>query len=278
MGEQAMKKVGRGRILTYAVALLALFLWFAPILWMVLVSLKPPGTSVDDLGVLFAPPFSLENIMSVLESSQLWRWLGNSMLVSTITTIGVIVLTSMAAYALSALNFRGRSLVYWLVIAGMMVPIEAMIIPLYMMMNDMGQIDTYASLVLPGLAAPLGVILLKQFFDAIPKDLTDAARMDGAGALRVYWEVYLPLSRSSMAALAIFTFLASWNSFLWPYLAIVSEEMMTLPIGVPLFQSGYSMELTRPMAANLLASLPVIIVFILFQRHIIKGVAMTGIK
>lgn len=273
-----MKKVGHGRILTYAVALFALFLWFAPILWMVLVSFKPPGTSVDNLGVLFAPPFTLENIMSVLESSQLWRWLGNSMLVSTITTAGIVVLTSMAAYALSALNFRGRSLVYWLVIAGMMVPIEAMIIPLYMMMNDMGQIDTYASLVLPGLAAPLGVILLKQFFDAIPKDLTDAARMDGAGAVRVYWEVYLPLSRSSMAALAIFTFLASWNSFLWPYLAIVSEEMMTLPIGVPLFQSGYSMELTRPMAANLLASLPVIIVFILFQRHIIKGVAMTGIK
>lgn len=273
-----MKEMTPGRILTYAVALFALFLWFAPILWMVLVSLKPPGTPVDDLAVLFSHPFTLENITAVLESSQLWRWLGNSMLVSGITTVGIIVLTSLAAYALSALKFRGKDLVYWLIIAGMAVPIEAMIIPLYMMMNDIGQIDTYASLILPGLAAPLGVILLKQFFDAIPKDLIDAAHMDGAGRVRIYWEIYLPLSRSSMAALAIFTFLASWNSFLWPYLAIVSEEMMTLPIGVPLFQSGYSMELTRPMAANFLASLPVIAVFIILQRHIIKGVAMTGIK
>lgn len=273
-----MNKRMRGRQLVYAAAVFALVLWFIPILWMIMVSLKPTGSVVDDLGVLLTPPFTLENLRSVLESSKLWRWLWNSMLVSTVTTVGVLVLTSLAAYSLSALRFRGRSLVYWMIIAGMMIPVEAMIIPLYMMMNDMGQIDTYGSLILPGLAAPLGVILLKQFFDAIPKDLIDAARMDGAGALRVYWEVFLPLSRSSMAALAIFTFLSSWNSFLWPYLSILSEEMMTLPIGVPLFQSGYSMELTRPMAANFLASLPVIIVFIIFQRHIIKGIAMTGIK
>ena len=272
------RKTVRGRKLVYAAAVAALLLWFAPVLWMLLVSVKPSGTPVDDLGVLFTPPFTTDNLAAVLESSKMWRWLGNSMLVSTVTTVGTLVLTSLAAYSLSALRFRGRNLVYWLVIAGMMIPVEAMIIPLYMMMNDLGQIDTYAGLILPGLAAPLGVILLKQFFDAIPKDLVDAARMDGAGAMRVYWEVFLPLSRSSMAALAIFTFLASWNSFLWPYLSILSEEMMTLPIGVPLFQSGYSQELTRPMAANFLASLPVIIVFILFQRHIIKGIAMTGIK
>lgn len=273
-----MGKLTTARMLTYAAALFAVFLWFVPLLWMVLVSIKPPGTPVDDVAGLFRPPFTFENLDAVLSSSQLWRWLFNSMVVSTTTTVGILVLTSLAAYSLSALRFRGKNLVYWLIIAGMMVPVEAIIIPLYMMMNDLGQIDTYAGLILPGLAAPLGVILLKQFFDAIPKDLIDAARMDGAGALRIYFDVFLPLSKSSMAALAIFTFLSSWNSFLWPYLSIISEEMMTLPIGVPLFQSGYSMELTRPMAANFLASVPVIIVFILFQRHIIKGVTMTGIK
>lgn len=159
-----------------------------------------------------------------------------------------------------------------------MVPTEATIIPLFNMMVENGLVNSYSSIIFPSLAAPLGVMILKQFFDGIPNDLVEAAKIDGAGLFRIYATIFVPLSRSSMAALAIFTFISSWNNFLWPFLAISDEKMMTLPIGIPLFQSGYQMDLTIPMAANMLASLPAIFVFIIFQKHIIKGITMTGIK
>ena len=272
--------MGKGlrRFLLYVLSYALLLVWIIPLLWMTLTAMKPEGSSFLDVWALFQPPYTWENFIFVMSSSNIWRWLWNSALVAVITTLGTLLLTSLAAYALSGLDFRGRNFIYWLVIAGMMIPVEAIIIPMYKMMVEWGLVDTYSALILPGIAAPLGVILLKQFFDAIPRDLVSAARMDGAGHWTIYFRIFLPLSRSAMASLAIFTFLASWNSYLWPYLAMNSEEMMTLPVGVPLFQSAYTMELARPMAANLLASLPVLLAFLLFQRHIIKGIAMTGIK
>lgn len=266
------------RPLLYLASYALLFVWLVPLLWMVLASFKPEGSSFLDIWALFQPPYTWDNFVFVMRSSSMWRWLWNSLLVAVVTTLGTLVLTSLAAYSLSTLRFRGRGPVYWLVIAGMMIPLEATIIPMYRIMVDWGLVDSYSALILPGLAAPLGVILLKQFFDAIPRDLVNAAKMDGAGHWKIYRHVFLPLSRSAMASLGIFTFLASWNSYLWPYLAMNSEEMMTLPVGVPLFQTAYTQEMARPMAANLLASLPVLAAFLLFQRHIIKGIAMTGIK
>ena len=271
-------KLTLSRLGTYLIGYGLAALWLVPLAWMFLTSLKPANTAINDIGPLFKPPFTLDNFRYVLGGSSILSWTLNSVIVSSVVTIGVLVFTSLAAYALSTMRFRGRRFLYWLIIAGMMIPIEATVVSLYMTMNDLDLIDTHAALILPGLAAPLGVVILKQFFDAIPEDLFSAAVMDGAGPWRVYWDICIPLSKSSLAALAIFTFLSSWNSFLWPYLAISTEEMMTLPIGVPLFQGSFQTETTRPMAANLLASLPVIVAFILFQRHIVKGVAMTGIK
>ncbi len=267
-----------GRLATYCVGYGLAALWLVPLGWMFLTSLKPANVAINDIAPLFKPPFTLDNFRYVLGGSSILRWTLNSVVVSSAVTLGILAFTSLAAFALSAMRFRGRRLLYWLIIAGMMIPIEATVVSLYMTMNELDLIDTRAALILPGLAAPLGVVVLKQFFDAIPEDLVSAAVMDGAGAWRIYRDIFLPLSKSSLAALAIFTFLSSWNSFLWPYLAISTEEMMTLPIGVPLFQGSFQTETTRPMAANLLASLPVIVAFLLFQRHIVKGVAMTGIK
>lgn len=272
------KRCSLSRFSTYAVGYVLAALWIVPLLWMTLVALKPYTTAINDILPLLKPPFTLDNFRRVLAESSILTWMLNSIVVSGVITVLTIVLTSMAAYALSALPFKGSGWVYWLIIAGMMIPIEAMVVPLYMTMDDLDLIDTRAALILPGIAAPLGVIILKQFFDAVPKDLINAAVMDGAGPWRIYWHIFVPLSKSSMAALGIFTFLNSWNSFLWPYLSINSEEVMTIPIGVPLFQGGFSTEMTRPMAANVIASVPVLLAFVLFQRHIVKGVAMTGIK
>lgn len=272
------RRMSLGRTFVYAFSYLLLLVWLTPLVWMALTALKPAGTAIENFLVLLRGPYTLENFEFVLGSSSLYRWLFNSILISSVTTAGTLVMTSLAAYALSALDFDGKRWLYWVIIGGMMVPMEATIVSLYLLMNDLNLLGGYWCLILPGWTMPLGVVMLKQFFDAIPRDLVNAARMDGAGKWRIYWNVFMPLSRSSMAALAIFTFLSSWNNFLWPYLAVLDEKMLTMPIGIPLFQSTYTTEIARPMAANFLASLPVLVAFILFQRHIIKGVSMTGIK
>ncbi len=269
---------GLKRFLVYLAAYGLMLLWLVPLAWMIIVSFKPEGSSILNVAALFKPPYTWDNFVFVLSDTPMWRWLWNSMVVAVVTTVGTLVLTSMAAFPLSILDFRGKALVYWTVIAGMVIPIEAIIVPMYKIMIGFGLVNSYSALILPGLAAPLGVVLMKQFFDGIPRDLLNAAKMDGAGYWRTYFNLFLPLSKSALASLGIFTFLASWNSYLWPYLAMNSEEMMTLPIGVPLFQGSYQQELARPMAANLLASLPVIVAFLIFQRFIIKGISTTGIK
>lgn len=262
----------------YTVCYGFVFLWLVPMLWMLITAVKPDGSPVTVLSELVKPPFTMDNYQYVSKNAYIWRWTWNSTYIAAVTTAVTLLITSMAAYAISRIPFKGRSLVFWVIIGGLMVPTEATIIPLFMMMVDNEMINTYNSIIFPSLAAPLGVLILKQFFDGIPKDLVDAAKIDGASLFRIWWSIFLPLSRSSMSALAIFTFITSWNNFLWPFLAITSEEMMTLPVGIPVFQSAYTAEMTIPMAANMLASIPALVVFILFQKHIIKGITLTGIK
>jgi multiple sugar transport system permease protein len=266
------------RTLLYIVSYSTVLIWLVPMLWMVITAIKPDGSPVTVLTELIKPPFTMDNYRFVSENASIWKWTWNSVYIAIVTTALTLLMTSMAAYVLSRIPFKGNKLVFWIIISGLMVPTEATIVPLFLMMVDNGLVNSYSSIIFPSVAAPLGVLILKQFYDAIPKELVEAAEMDGANKLRIWWSIFLPLSRSSMAALGIFTFISSWNNFLWPFLTITDEKMMTLPIGIPLFQSGYAAELTIPMAANMLASLPALIVFILFQKHIIKGITMTGIK
>ncbi|MDF2959723.1 MAG: binding-protein-dependent transport system inner rane component [Paenibacillus sp.] len=266
------------KIILYIVSYAFVIIWLLPLLWMVFTSFKPTGSAVTVLTELISPPFTWDNFKFVSNNASVWRWTWNSTVIAVITTAGTLAMTSLAAFAVSRLRFRGKTFVFWLIIGGLMVPTEATIIPLFQMMIDNGLVNSYSSIIFPSLAAPLGVMILKQFYDGIPNELVEAAKIDGAGLIRIYASIFVPLSRSAMAALAIFTFISSWNNFLWPFLAISDEEMMTLPIGIPLFQGTYQIELTIPMAANMLASFPAILVFILFQKHIIKGITMTGIK
>jgi len=276
--EAVKPRMKPGRTLLYIFSYSLVLIWLVPMLWMVITAVKPDGSPVTVLTELIKPPFTMDNYKFVSENASIWRWTWNSVYIAIVTTALTLLLTSMAAYVLSRIPFKGNKLVFWVIISGLMVPTEATIVPLFLMMVDNGLVNSYSSIIFPSVAAPLGVLILKQFYDAIPKELVEAAEMDGANKLRIWWSIFLPLSRSSMAALGIFTFISSWNNFLWPFLAISDEKMMTLPVGIPLFQSGYAAELTIPMAANMLASLPALIVFIIFQKHIIKGITMTGIK
>ncbi len=161
---------------------------------------------------------------------------------------------------------------------GLMIPTEATVIPLYIIERKMRLLNSFSGVIFPGIALPLAIIVLKNFFDSIPKDLMDSANIDGCGWFRCYWNIVMPLSKTSLSALGIFVFTQNWNNFLWPFLALSAEEKFTLPVGIPVFNSSYSANYILPMAANALASIPIIIVFILFEKQIVTGITMSGIK
>ena len=161
---------------------------------------------------------------------------------------------------------------------GMMIPVEAMIIPLFVTTNSFGLVDTYPGLLLPGIAVSMNLIIMVAFMRQIPNELIEAARIDGAGYWRIFWHVVLPLSKTIMITVGIFSFTGSWNNYLWPLLVSMNSNMFTLPIGIPTFAGTYTIDRVLPMTANMVASLPMIVLFILLERFIVKGVSMTGIK
>lgn len=278
MKTKEKKKLTPGRVILYVVVYLVALLWLFPVVWMLVSSLKPYGTPVSILSEVFEGVFTLENYKLVAEKAPILKWIFNSALVSVVVTFGTLVLTSMAAYAISKLKFKGQNLIFVIVTAGMMVPIESIIIPLYQEMADIGLLNSYIGLMCPSLAAPIGVLIMKRCYDGIPAELIEAGVLDGANAFQRWWKICFPVSKSSMAAVGIFTFTNSWNNFLWPFLSITSEKMMTLPVGIPQFQGANLSEFTLPMTASVVASVPAIIVFLIFQKQIIQGIAMTGIK
>lgn len=272
------KPVRLGRVLLYIGSYLFALVWLIPLLWMLITSFKPEGSIVTIFSELIKPPFTLDSYMKVNATAMVWRWTLNSFIVAVVQTGCTILFGSMAAFAISQIQFKGKNLVFLIILAGLMVPVEATVVPLFSIFVDLGWINTYKALILPGLALPLGVLVLKQFYDGIPHELVEAAEIDGLNLFRIWWNIFMPLSRTSMAAIAIFIFIQSWNNFLWPLLAASESAMMTLPVAIPLFQSSFTTDMSVPMAANVLASIPALLVFILFQKHIIKGITMTGIK
>lgn len=267
----------------WTVNLLALLLclgWLLPILWMVVVTFKPESVDTTKVSNWFVPPFTLENIQNVLTHPQanVFLWTLNSATVAIITTLGVIVLCTLAAFAFSRIPFKGRNTVFLLVMIGMMIPREATLVPLYLLFQGFGALNTYFSLIAPSLAAPLAIIILKNFFDGLPSSLFEAAKIDGCGWLRMCLRIAAPLSKSAICSLAILIFLQSWNDFLWPFISITDPSNVTIPVGLPVFRSQYLTGQGITMAAGAMLSFPIIIVFVCLQKYIVKGVASAGIK
>lgn len=254
--------------------------WLLPIVWMIIVAFKPSGSNVVDVRQWLVPNFTLDNFRSLLSSKQFhpMNWMLNSVLVATVTTGLVLMIAALAAYGFSNFNFAGKKLWMVIIMFGMMIPREATVIPIYVMFNRLNLLNQIISLILPNLALPMAFIILKKFFDSIPRSLYEAATVDGCGSLRKLFSIALPLSRSAFASVGIFVFLNIWNDFLWPFLAISAPDKMTVPIGILLFNSEYQVERVLPLTASTLLSIPVILVFFIFQKNIIKGVAMSGIK
>lgn len=263
-------------LLVLAVLGLGSLLMLLPFVWMLLTSLKP-------FPELFALRFlpqepTLDNYRQVLEQTGFPRWFLNSLLVASVTTASVLFFDSLAGYTLARLRFPGKNLVFLLILSTLMVPTEMLVIPWYVMSAERGWTDTYWGLLFPGLMSAFGVFLLRQFFTTLPQDLFDAARIDGLSEFGVFLRVGLPLVRPALAALGIFTFLGNWNAFLWPLVVVQRPEMRTVPVGVALFSGEAGTAWNLIMAASSLAVLPVLLVFLFFQRQIVEGAALTGVK
>jgi len=268
--------VGRG--VRYAVLAVAVVIWLVPFAWALATSLKPDTETTVAPVSWFATKETLDAYRTVFGNGQITRWWFNSLVTSTVITAGTILFASMAAFAFSRIRFRGSGVLQWLVLAGLIVPFQALIVPLFQEMKSFGLADNYLGIILPQIAAPIAVLVFKRAFDAIPADLEESALIDGASPMRIYWQIWMPLSRSTIAAVGIFTFVLAWNNFIWPFVITSERDLMTVPVGLATVNAGYGALYAQQMALAILGALPLLVAFVLFQRQIVQGIANTGIK
>jgi multiple sugar transport system permease protein len=266
------------QIIAFVVLLIVAVIWIIPLAWAVDTALKAESETAT-VPISWIPShFTFDAFAQVLSAGGIVRWYVNSAITSLVITIVTVVLASMAAYGFSRVRFPGRGFLFWLVMAGIMVPPQILIVPLFTEINAFRMVDTYWGIILPQIAAPFAVFILKQFFDGIPHELGEAAIVDGASQFRVFWQIWLPLARPALAAVAIFTFVASWNNFIWPFIAITNTNMMTIPVGLANVQTAYGIRYAQIMASAVLGGIPLLIVFMFFQKQIVQGITGTGLK
>lgn len=251
--------------------------WLLPFVWAVATSLQSEQDVMKSGLSPFKGAFTLSAYRQILERGNVPTWAFNSLLISVLVTLLTTVVSTLAAYGFSRGTFRGRRTLLAVTVAAIMVPPQLLIVPLFEQMTMFHLVDTYAAIVLPQVVAPMMVFILKRFFDAIPRELEDAARIDGASELRVFTSIVLPLSRPIVAAVAIFVFIGAWNNFMWPFIVTNDPDLMTLPVGLATVKDAYGIQYAQSMASALLAALPLIVMFLLFQRRIVNSVATTGL-
>jgi multiple sugar transport system permease protein len=268
------------------VALLALAaLWLSPIAWVVVTSLKP-APDIIRLPPEWIPwPATGDHYHEVLlgssRTARIGRAFVNSLVVATGSVIVVLATSAMAAYPLARMRFPGRDLVFVLLVGSLMIPNAVLLVPQYVLTQRLGWLSTYQGLIVPEAAMifAFGVFLLRQFFVTMPRELEDAARIDGAGPWQVFARIVIPLSQPVLAALAIFAFRSAWNDFLWPLIAVNKPDMFPLPVALALLRSAYSTESYGPiMAGAALSALPLLVVFVVANRRIVEGVRLSGLK
>ena len=267
------------RVVLHVVLVLGLLAMMGPFIWMLLSSFKP------ETEIRLVPPTwwphhpTLDNYRELFSKLNFPTYFLNSTIVSTLITLGNLIFCSAAGYALAKLRFPGRRALFGLVLASVMVPGMVTFVPLFVLVSNMGMTNTYAGLVLPFLAWALGAFLMRQFMESIPDELIESGRIDGAGEVRIFVSIVLPLCRPALAALGILSFLTFWNSFLWPLVVATTEDKYTLPVALALFSVGQNQtKFGLLLAGSVVVVLPVLVVFLLLQRHFVRGIATTGLK
>ena len=247
----------------------------APLLWTLALSLKPNEELLRGTQTVFQAPHTLMNYVDIIGHPAVFGWLLNSTIVALGVTFGVLALSSLAGYGFARLEFPGRNVIFIIVLFGLAIPEQSVIIARHQMFSALHLHNTYAGLILPGLAAPFGVFLMTQYFRAVPKELEEAAWLDGASRFKTFWRILLPLSLPAQATLGIFTFLSTWNDYWWPLISATNSDMFTLTVGVASSQMNFAQTngLGFLMAQAVFASVPILIVYVFFQRYIVLGVS-----
>ncbi|MEU1084673.1 carbohydrate ABC transporter permease [Streptomyces sp. NPDC005908] len=266
------------RVLALAVLAALALTWLLPMAWAVLTAFKSEQDASDPLHWIWPQGgFTLDGFRTVVGRGDLPLWMWNSFFVAATVTIVTVAVSAAAGYAFSRTLFKGRRGLFALTVASILVPPQMLIVPWFQQMLTLNLVDTYAAVILPQTVAPVMVFILKKHFDTIPRELEEAARLDGAGHARIFWSVMLPLSRPMLAAVSIFVFIGAWNNFLWPFVSTSDPALMTLPVGITAVKDAYGVNYAQTMASSVLAALPLVLVFVFFQRHIVKSVATTGL-
>ncbi|WP_461364794.1 carbohydrate ABC transporter permease [Candidatus Darwinibacter acetoxidans] len=266
------------QVVTQFVLILGALIMLLPFIWMLATSFKPPEEVIT-----WPPQFiprrpTFNNYIEAFQAAPFFRFFLNSLIVSTISTASILLTSSFAGFIFAKYRFPGRTLLFLIILATSMVPFQSYMIPFYLMVSKLGWLNTYQGLALPLLVMSFGIFFMRQNIVSIPDELMDAARIDGCSEFRIYWQIIMPLSKSAMAALAIFAFKNAWGDFIWPLLISNELGMYTMELGLGMFQHRFTVDYGSITAGSVVSILPIITVFAIFRRNIIEGVTLTGLK
>jgi multiple sugar transport system permease protein len=264
-------------VIVYVAIIAGAIAMFFPFLWTIITSITP-GANLTNTPELFPANPSLDAYRQLFAERPFAQVVGNSFLIAIVTTVVQLVTSSTAAYAFSRLPFRGRNVVFGIYLATMMIPLQVLIVPLFVELKTVGLLDTYLGALLPTFASAFGIFLLRQAVNQVPRELDEAATLDGAGHFRIFTQVILPNIGPALATLVVFAFMGSWNSFLWPLIVLRSPELQTLPIALAGLQGQYTSQWDVIMAGSVVSVLPMLALYIFAQKYVIQGVASSGIK
>ena len=265
-----------GRILAWLLLFGGGLLMVTPLVFMFATSLKD-SSEIYDLAFFPAHP-TFDNYVTVLSDGRFLRWFANSFGIATAVTLSNVFFDSLVGYTLAKFQFRGRYLVFIAILSTLMIPTEMLVIPWYVMAKNFGWLDSYWGIMFPGMMTAFGTFLMKQFFETVPNDFLEAARIDGLNEFAIFWRIAMPLVTPALSALAIFTFLSNWTAFIWPLIVTTSKELYTLPVGLTSFAVESQVQWELIMTGAALATLPTLTVFLLLQRYIVRGVVLAGLK
>lgn len=272
------RRIDLAGVLLTLLTLIAAAIWFLPIYWALVTSLRFDADTVREFSPWPSNP-TLQGYIFGITNSNLPVWYLNSTITSVAITVIAVLVSACAGYAISQLRFPGRRLLWWIILASFMIPVPALIVNHFIIIAGVGLLNTHLGIILPMLITPVTVIVYKQFFDSLPREYREAAVMDGANEFQLLFRLFLPMNWGVTTAMAIITFIGAWNSFLWPFLAANNERMMTVTVGIATVQDAFGVAYGRILAGAVLASLPVALAYLLFQRRVTQAIALsTGIK
>ena len=265
-----------GSPISHVLLLLVALLWLFPFIWMVSTALKPNAAVFELPPRLVSGALQWDNFAGAWNYVPFGRFMLNGLLVAGVGTLLVLASSSLAAYAFARLRFPGRDRLFVAYLGTLMVPQEVIVVPMFILMKNLGWVDSYQALILPWAFTAFGTFLLRQFFLTIPRELEDAARVDGASRLRILWNVIVPMAVPALAVLAVFTFINYWNSFLWPLIIVNSQAHATVPLGLNMFMGQFGSQWNYLMAASTISMLPSLLLVLATQRYLVEGIALTG--